>query len=121
MTTKFLTRKFASFPHFIVIKFTEKKKRFWTTFPQISPSLSFSDMGYRTNIASYVAKWVIAPFWGSANLRDMGYRSDSIATSLDMGPFPCPSSPWCFCFLGVFLAGDFLGLLGCFLLIFQGF
>ena len=33
----------------------------------------------------------IAPFWGSANLpekvsRDMGYRSDSIAVSRDMGP-----------------------------------
>ena len=33
----------------------------------------------------------IAPFWGSANLpeklpRDMGYRSDSIAISRDMGP-----------------------------------
>ena len=32
----------------------------------------------------------IAPFWGSANLpekisRDMGYRSDSIAVSRDMG------------------------------------
>ena len=31
------------------------------------------------------------PFWGSANLpekvsRDMGYRSDSIAVSRDMGP-----------------------------------
>ena len=63
-------------------------------------------MGYRTNIARYVAKWGIAemclcetkyqgggiaPFWGSANLpqkvsRDMGYRSDSIAVSRDMGP-----------------------------------
>ena len=33
----------------------------------------------------------IAPFWGSAKLhqivsRDMGYRSDSIAVSRDMGP-----------------------------------
>ena len=33
----------------------------------------------------------IAAFWGSANLpekvsRDMGYRSDSIAISRDMGP-----------------------------------
>ena len=33
----------------------------------------------------------IAPFWGSANLpekvsRDMGYHSDSIAVSRDMGP-----------------------------------
>ena len=63
-------------------------------------------MGYRTIIARYVAKWGIAqmclcetkyqgggilPFWGSANLlekvsRDMGYRSDSIAVSRDMGP-----------------------------------
>ena len=62
--------------------------------------------GYRTIIARYVAKWgiaqmclcetkyqggCIAPFWGSANLpekvsRDMGYRSDSIAVSRDMGP-----------------------------------
>ena len=44
--------------------------------------------GYRTNIA---------PFWGSASppykvSRDMGYRSDSIAISRDMGPlraWPC--------------------------------
>ena len=63
-------------------------------------------VGYRTIIARYVAKWGIAqmclcetkyqgggiaPFWGSANLpekvsRDMGYRSDSIAISRDMGP-----------------------------------
>ena len=63
-------------------------------------------VAYRTNIARYVAKWGIAqmclckimyqgggiaPFWGSANLpekvsRDMGYRSDSIAVSRDMGP-----------------------------------
>ena len=57
-------------------------------------------------LARYVAKWGIAqmclcetkyqgrgiaPYWGSANLpakvsRDMGYRSDSIAVSRDMGP-----------------------------------
>ena len=63
-------------------------------------------MGYRTIIARYVAKrgiaqmclcktkyqgGGIAPFWGTANLpeklsRDMGYRSDSIAVSRDMGP-----------------------------------
>ena len=63
-------------------------------------------VGYRTIIERYVAKWGIAqmclcetkyqgggiaPFWGSANLpekvsRDMGYRSDSIAISRDMGP-----------------------------------
>ena len=63
-------------------------------------------VGYRTTIARYVAKrgiaqmclcetkyqgGGIAPFWGSANLpekvsRDMGYRSDSIAVSRDMGP-----------------------------------
>ena len=63
--------------------------------------------GYRANIARYVAKrdvahmclyetkylggGGIAPFWGSAILpekvsRDMGYRSDSIATSRDTGP-----------------------------------
>ena len=34
---------------------------------------------------------------------------------------PCPSFPWCSCFLGVFLAGNFLGSLGCFLLIFRVF
>ena len=65
-------------------------------------------VGYRTILARYVAKWgiaqmclcetkyhrgYIAPFWGSANLpekasRDMGYRSDSIAVSRDMGPLP---------------------------------
>ena len=63
-------------------------------------------MGYRTVIARYVATWGIAqmclsetkyqgtgstPFWGSANppeevSRDMGYRSDSIASSRYVGP-----------------------------------
>ena len=62
-------------------------------------------VGYRTIITRYVAKWgiaqmclretkyeggCIAPFWGSALpekvSRDMGYRSDSIAVSRDMGP-----------------------------------
>ena len=42
----------------------------------------------------------ISPFWGDANLppkvsRDMGYRSDSIAVSRDMGPLSqcCPYEP----------------------------
>ena len=62
-------------------------------------------MGYCTIVARYVAKWGIAqmcqckttcregiaPFWVCASLpenvsRDMGYRSDSIAISRDMGP-----------------------------------
>ena len=63
-------------------------------------------MGYRTIIARYVAKWGVAEmcmcetkyqgvvshhFGGLLNLpkkvsRDMGYRSDSIAVSRDMGP-----------------------------------
>ena len=67
-------------------------------------------VGYRTIIARYVAKWGIAqlclcetkyqrggiaPFRGSANIpekvsRDMGYRSDSIAISRDMGPLSSP-------------------------------
>ena len=34
---------------------------------------------------------------------------------------PCPSFPWCFCFLGVFLHGHFLGLLECFRLVLQAF
>ena len=62
--------------------------------------------GYRTIVARYVENsvsdlvacvkrstkgWGIAPFWGAASLpeevsRDMGYRSDSIAISHDMGP-----------------------------------
>ena len=54
--------------------------------------------GYRTIIARcaalYYSKYqrgAIAAFWGAANLpekasRDMGYRSDSIAISRDMGP-----------------------------------
>ena len=82
-------------------------------------------MGYRTIMARYVAKrgiaqmclcktkfqggGGIAPFWGSPNLpeklsRDMGYRSDSIAVSRDMGPLikaviqskiqePCKTEP----------------------------
>ena len=63
-------------------------------------------VGYRTIIARYVAEWGIAqmclceakyqgggiaPFWGATGLpekvsRDIGYRSDSIAVSRDMGP-----------------------------------
>ena len=43
------------------------------------------------------------------------------ANDEDYLPFPCPSFPWCFCFLGVFLAGNILGLFGCFLLVFQKF
>ena len=70
-------------------------------------------VGYRTIIARYVAKWDIAqmclcetkhqgggiaPFWGSVNLpekvlRNMGYRSDSIAVSRDMGPLSIPKWP----------------------------
>ena len=63
--------------------------------------------GYRTIVERYVAKWDIAqmccmkqttqggfaPFWGTAITslkkasRDMGYRTDSIARSRDMGPW----------------------------------
>ena len=72
-------------------------------------------MGYRTTIARDVAKCGIAqmclcrtkyqggglaPFWVSASLpenvsRDMGYRSNSIAISRDMGPlsFRSAASP----------------------------
>ena len=70
-------------------------------------------MGCRTIIARYVAKWGIAqvclcdakyqgggiaPFWGAANIpqqvsRDMGYRSDSIAASGDMGPLSSKRLP----------------------------
>ena len=69
-------------------------------------SLVFIFMGYRTISTRYVAKWGIAQmclcesnhqgegitlFLGSAKLplkvsRDMGYRSDSIAASRNMGP-----------------------------------
>ena len=35
---------------------------------------------------------------------------------MHFGPFPCPSFPWCFRFLGAFLAVKFLGLFECFLL-----
>ena len=65
-------------------------------------------MGYRANIARYVAKWGIAEmclcetkyqegashhFGGVLTClkryREMGYRSDSIAVSRDMGPLRC--------------------------------
>ena len=72
----------------------------------LQDSFALVFMGYRTNIARYVAKWGtaqmclcetkyqgagIAPFWGSANLsekvfRDMGYRNGRIAISHDKGP-----------------------------------
>ena len=49
-------------------------------------------MGYCTDVSvwSQVPRAGIAPFWGSADLpekvsRDMGYRSDSIAISRNMG------------------------------------
>ena len=75
-------------------------------------------MGYRSIIARYVARWgiaqmclcetkhqrggVIAPFWGSANLpekvsRGMGYRSDSVAISRDMGPLKSTGLAQLFC------------------------
>ena len=55
-------------------------------------------VGYRTIIARYVAKWGLAPFWGSASVpskvsRDMGYRSNSIAISRDMGPLSQKKHP----------------------------
>ena len=73
-------------------------------------------MGYCTIIARYVAKWGIAQmclcgtkyqggvshhFGESANLpekvsRDMGYRSDSIAVSRDMGPLRQRGNPCLF-------------------------
>ena len=37
------------------------------------------------------------------------------------GGKPCPSVPWCFCFLGLFLPGTFLCVFECFLPILQGF
>ena len=56
-------------------------------------------MGYRTDMSGIneSTKGGIAPFWGSANLpekvsRDMGYRSDSIAVSRDMGPLSSGTS-----------------------------
>ena len=36
-------------------------------------------------------------------------------------PLPCPSFPWCFCLLGVFLPGNFRGVFVYFLLILEGF
>ena len=93
--------------------------------------------GYRTIIARYVAEWGIAqmclcetkyqgggiaPFQGSANLpekvsRDMGYRSDSIAVSHDMGPLRskrCKGGVWsrgCVAFDGFDGFGGFGGFL----------
>ena len=71
-------------------------------------------MGYRTVLQRYVAKWGIShrcacvklstkggvsQHFGSANLpkkvsRDMGYRSDSIAISRDMGPLSSRLGLW---------------------------
>ena len=79
-------------------------------------------MGYRTIIAQYVAKWGIAQmclcetkyiwggvshhFGGNADLpekvsRDMGYRSDSIAISRDMGPLSLRNGPFSFKQMGL--------------------
>ena len=50
-------------------------------------------MGYRRDVPmrNLVPREGVAPFWGTPNLplkvsRDMGYRSDSIAISRDIGP-----------------------------------
>ena len=60
-------------------------------------------MGYRTDVPVWnqVPRGGIAPFGGSVNLpqkvlRDMGYRSDSIAIPRDMGPLSWKAQEiWC--------------------------
>ena len=49
------------------------------------------------------------------------FSGEDEVDTLGSGEQPCPSFPWSFCFLGVSLAGDFLGLFECFLLLLQGF
>ena len=51
-------------------------------------------MGYRRDVP-LCAKGGIAPFWGATNLpeevlRDIGYHSDGIAQSRDLGPLSPP-------------------------------
>ena len=63
---------------------------------QLSRDMLQNGVSHRCACVKLIAKGGIAPFWGSANLpekvsRDMGYRSDSIAVSREMGPLsPTP-------------------------------
>ena len=58
------------------------------------------NLGYRTDVTSCACVLgVITPFWGDKVLRDMGYHSDGIARSRDMGslrehPFAALQRPW---------------------------
>ena len=104
-------RRFGSFFEFSRFTNLEAQQRYFSYRAILVAIVSQNNLvlvfvGYRTSIARYVAKCgiaqmclcetkyqggVIAPFAGSANLpekvsRDMGYRSDSIAISRDMGP-----------------------------------
>ena len=64
-------------------------------------SRDMQQMGYRTDVPvqNEVPTGGITPFWWSANLplkvsRDMGYRSNSIAISRDVGPLSSGSAGW---------------------------
>ena len=60
--------------------------------------MSQNGVSHRCACVKLSTKGCIAPFWGADNLpeevsRDMGYRSDSIAISHDMGPLS-PTHPY---------------------------
>ena len=60
-------------------------------YPILSCDMFQNGVSHRCACAKLRTQGGIAPFWGSANLHEkvpryMGYHSDSIATSRDMGP-----------------------------------
>ena len=50
-----------------------------------------------------------------------GGPGTSVKTTLLETTLPCPSFPWCFCFLGICLAVDFLGFFEHFCLLYRDF
>ena len=97
MTTKCLDNKICTFKILLSWRFP-RKTAVWTIFlsvPQGPPLKKRKFYLYCRLAVSLTAtpeaKLLPKTFWGSANLpekvsRDMGYRSDSIAISRDMGP-----------------------------------
>ena len=86
MTTKSLTIKFAKFPNFIVMEILRKKN---SVFGQFSVNFPLPDPLQNANFIDIVVSASLR-ILGGANLpqsvsREMGYRSDSIAISRDMG------------------------------------
>ena len=71
---------------------------FWWDIAQSSRDTLQNEVSHRCACVKLSTKGGIAPFWGSADLpwkvsRNMGYRSDRIAVSRDMGPLNLTPNP----------------------------